>query len=230
MRLGEKTISFAYSETLGETSYNYTRREVVLKGEGELEGVMLDASCYTETDCDAPNDAEGNDLWCLVSHTTLSGSDLRPLFVANDLCSSPVEVMEELAFRTASPSCFRVALASSLGAVGSSLETMAVADEMPDVLATRLFEMAENAGAGDTEPKEAMAILQEMRTLIAPYREKESGWTVQLAIEQAEAALEGRFRGILVGPTNVFYDVGPSTSEGWGPITPIAAPWDGSVN
>jgi hypothetical protein len=116
VRLGDKTISFAYSEKLGETSYNYTRREVFLKGEGELDGAMLDASCYSETDCDAPNDADGNALWCLVSHTNLSGRSLRPLFIGNNLCPPPVEVIEQLVIRTASPSCFRVALATSPGA------------------------------------------------------------------------------------------------------------------
>lgn len=99
--IGQHTYPFAVREVLGEHAYNYTRRTVGLRliDKASLPGntgdIAIETSCYTETDCTAPKDPQGHNLWCLVSHTCLA-NPFFPLFQRHRLCPSPLEFMERL--------------------------------------------------------------------------------------------------------------------------------------
>lgn len=229
---GAHRVRFRAIEEAGELAYNYRRRTVRMEAV-DGESAYLESSCYTETDCDAPNDADGNERWCLVAHGLRGAPTLFELVARHRPCESAMELLEALAVHSASPTCFRVALGSYPGIVYDELgylsETMATQGVPAEVITAveAHAKAANDADGGRQDPQDeaaSAAALRELRQVLAPYTTTEAAWQVDLLAARALASLEDRHPYTLVGPDETFYDVVSTTEDPWTTV-PTAPPW-----
>ncbi len=244
--VGNQRYRFVAHEVLGEHAYNYTRRTVALRladGKGlpsKTGKISIEASCYTETDCTAPKDPGGKDLWCLVSHTSLT-NPFYPLYQRHRLCPTPLDFIEQLVTYAPSPACFRTALTTYPEHASEILAELDYDlerddsddhDELRSLIKTcyALIDAAEKAKHDD--PKKAVAKLEATRRLLRPHLSVEQVWIADATLEQALAGLTHRYPYTLVGPKNTIYDVleGADLISGSfeKTVRPVAPPWDGS--
>ncbi|MCH9680503.1 MAG: hypothetical protein K0V04_03635 [Deltaproteobacteria bacterium] len=231
--VGDATIEFRTHETVeAEYAYNYRRRTARIESIDDP-SIFLESSAYTETDCGAPPDSEGNDVWCLVSHGLVGAHSLFPLIETHRPCESGLELLEAFALHSTSPTSFRVALATYPGALyeqlGVSSEEMAEQGmeaaliEKIDVYA----HAAEQADQGYDRPEDnakCAAALEEARVLLAPHLGLAAAWKADLVAARALAGLQRRYPYTLVGPRETFYDVVDTNADPW-TVQPTAPPW-----
>lgn len=231
-RLGDRSIEFASTiEWLeDESDYNYRRRTVHLVS-GDVD---LAASCYAETDCDVPDDADGKGRWCLVSHGLEGEWSLPALIDTANPCESSLEVLEGLAQHSAAPTCFRAALPIYPGApwekLGELSEPLREGGLPAATLADfeRLAKAANDADKGYNDPADNAAAAQALRQLddlLSDQAPQESIWELKLMVARALARVEGRYPATLVGPDEVLYDAWLGVGEDPPKIVPTAAPW-----
>jgi len=231
-RVGDAVVEFA--ETLEwletESAYNYRRRTVQLS-HGE---VALASSCYTETDCDVPDDPDGGKRWCLVSHGLDGSATLRALEQTRHACESPLEILEGLTQHSAAPTCFRVALGTypgaaweELGVLASELQAQGVSAETLAEI-ERLAKAAQDADRGYNDPADnakAAAALEALQTVLAQHMDLEPAWQLGLLISRSLARLQDRYPATLVGPNDKLYDAWFPPEGGAPKITPIQGAW-----
>ncbi len=219
-RVGDAKIPLSVSQRNGEHRYNYTNRTVRIEAPA-TPGVFLEASCYTETDCGAEKDADGNDRWCLVSHGLSGASTWFGLVAEHRPCESPLELLEAFALHAPSPTCLREALPTYPGALYETTEPydrMVEAGVPAEVVASldRHAKAAMDADRGYNDPGDnakAAEALRALRELIAPHTQGEAAWGLDLLAARALARLEGRYPNTLVGRGNRYYDVGGAGGE-----------------
>ncbi len=233
-QLGDRSIEFASTiEWLeDESDYNYRRRTVHLVS-GDVD---LAASCYAETDCDVPDDADGKDRWCLVSHGLQGEWSLPALLGAANPCESSFELLEGLAQHSAAPTCFRAALATYPGApwekLGELAEPLREGGLEAETLAEldRLAKEANDADHGYNDPADnaaAARALRKLSALLADQAPQKPVWELRLLVDRALARVEARYPATLVGPGEVLYDARFGTGEEPPEIVPTAEPWAG---
>lgn len=233
--VGGTSIQFRTSETTeAQYAYNYRRRTARVESIGDPT-IYLESSAYTETDCGAPPDPEGNDVWCLVSHGLVGAGSLFPLVQAHRPCETGLELLEAFALHSTAPTGFRVALGTYPGALYDEMGELS--ERMAEQgLEAELIEMidahakaAQDADHGYNRPEDnakCAAALREARKLLAPHTHLEAAWTADLVAERALARLERRYPYTLVGPNETFYDVVDPDADPW-VIQPTPPPWSG---
>lgn len=233
-RIGDRTVEFTSTVEFSESAseYNYRRRTVHLVHDG----IDLHASCYPETDCDVPDDAEGHDRWCLVSHGLRREHLLRSLFEGSTPCESSLELLEGLAQHSAAPTCFRAALPTYPGAPWEKLAELSEPLQEEGVPAATLAELerlakaANDADRGYNDPVDNAAVakaLRELDALLVEHAHHEAAWELRLVVARSLARVEARYPATLVGPKEVLYDAWFGAGEEPPKITRTAAPWDG---
>lgn len=233
--IGGASLRFRTHEKVEEQyTYNYRRRTARIESIDDPT-IYLESSPYTETDCGAPPDPEGNDLWCLVSHGLYGAESLFPLIEAHRPCESGLELLEAFALHSTAPTGFRVALTTYPGALYEELGELS--EQMAEQgLEAGLIEAidahakaAEDAYQGYDRPEDnakCAAALAEARKLLAPHTRLEAAWRADLVAMRALARLEKRYPYTLVGPRETFYDVVDSHTDPW-IMKPTPPPWSG---
>ncbi len=233
--VGDATLEFRAHETAeAEYAYNYRRRTARIESVDDP-SIFLESSAYTETDCGAPPDADGNDVWCLVSHGLVGASSLFPLIEAHRPCESGLEILEAFAIHSTSPTSFRVALPTYPGALYEELgmlsEEMAEQGMEPALLEEidAYAHEAEDADQGYDRPEDnakCAAALEKARALLAPHTGLAGAWKADLVAARSLARLQRRYPYTLVGPRETFYDVVDADASPW-IIQPTPSPWSG---
>ncbi len=227
--IGGQQVRFRATEETGELAYNYRRRTVRIDAVDG--GAFIASSCYAETDCGAPPDADGDDRWCLATHGLEGAHTLFDLIAPHRPCESPIELLEALAAHATAPACLRVALGTYPGAaydqVGFLEEDLATQGVPPDVITAVIAhaKAAEDLDSGVRDPAEqaaAAAALRDLRQAIAPYLALGPAWKLDLLAARALATLERRYPATLVGPDEALDDV--VSTDPWQTV-PTPAPW-----
>lgn len=237
--VGGTRYAFSNEQELGDYSYNYTTRTVrMIQRDSDQPHVQLEASCYSETDCNAPDDEHGNELWCLVSHVSVDGAGLFPIFERHDLCRPALDFIATLVTYSQAPTCFRAALGTYPGHLDEYLGELAwdldkghvPADEMiPLEVVNAVRQLARDADTLAADHRDrAAAKLEQARELLALHLDTRSGWTADVIAQQALARVTRRYPYTLVGPENVVYDLTAEGDDPWGSIRTVSPPWDGT--
>ena len=230
--IGDRRVAFRTHQTLAEQGANYQRRTVRVElADDPSRGI--EASCYTETDCDVPADTHGNERWCLVSHRSLDAASLFEAFTRVRACEPTLELLEGLAMHSAAPTCMRAALGTYPGLVhdrlGELAEGMRAAGAPASVITAieQHAKAAADADRGYRDPADdalAARELRALRAILAPHTTTAAGWTVDAIAQSALAQLERRYPATLVGPGEVFYDVVSGANEEIRTV-PTPPPW-----